>query len=183
MFEFRNHNSTILIKLIYGLIIFTILSRLAPHPYNFTSVGALSLFAGATLSSRTAWLVTVVCLVISDAFSGFYNPVVMLFVYLGFVLNTFLGHYLLNANRNFLRITIGGLLGAFIFYFVSNFGMWLSGLNYPLTWAGLIDCYIQGLPYIKPSLMGDLIYAYFCFGIFHIIEINMRANDHTMPIR
>jgi|GEM_PF-1987707 len=49
--------SDYLIKLTYILIILTVLSRLLPLPYNFTSVGALSLFAGAALSVRTAWLV------------------------------------------------------------------------------------------------------------------------------
>ncbi len=43
-----------LIKLTYLLVIFTILSRLLPLSYNFTSLGALSLFAGATLSIRIA---------------------------------------------------------------------------------------------------------------------------------
>ena len=67
----KKFSPEILIKLTYGLIIFTILSRLLPHAYNFTSVGALSLFAGATLPIRVAWIVPCFALLITDAFAGF----------------------------------------------------------------------------------------------------------------
>ncbi len=43
--------SDYLIKMTYILIILTVLSRLLPLPYNFTSVGALSLFAGCLVCS------------------------------------------------------------------------------------------------------------------------------------
>lgn len=163
--------SDYLIKLTYLLVIFTILSRLLPLPYNFTSVGALSLFAGAALSVRTAWLVPCFTLLITDAMSGFYNVTVMVFVYAGFMLCTLCGHTLLTHQKSFMRVTVGGVIAAFIFYLVSNFGMWLSGLNYPMTLNGLMECYIQGLPYLKVSLYADLIYSYFLFGIYALVAL------------
>ena len=170
--------SEYLIKLSYILIIFTILSRLLPLPYNFTSVGALSLYAGATLSIRTAWLVPCFALLITDAVSGFYNLTVMVFVYAGFMLCTLCGYTLLTHKKSFLRITAGGVIAAFIFYLVSNFGMWLSGLNYPMTLNGLIECYLQGLPYLKVSLYADLIYSYFLFGIYALVALYTQP---TLP--
>lgn len=167
-----------LIKLTYLLVIFTILSRLLPLPYNFTSVGALSLFAGATLSIRIAWLMPCLALLVTDAVSGFYNVTVMVFVYTGFMLCTLLGYFLLNHRKSLIRISVGSIMVAFIFYLVSNFGMWLSGLNYPMTLNGLIECYIQGLPYLKVSLYADLIYSYFLFGIYALVALYTQP---TLP--
>lgn len=175
----------VLIKLTYGLIIFTILSRLLPHPYNFTSVGALSLFAGATLPPRIAWLIPCAALFITDAVSGFYNFTVMLFVYAGFILCAILGRYALSRKKSFIRITGSSLSAAVIFYLLSNFGMWLSGLSYPMTLAGLRECYIMGLPYLKVSLYADLIYSYFLFGLYRLLLLNTqpagdRRHDKTL---
>ena len=156
---------------IYVLIIFTVISRLLPHTFNFTSVGALSLFAGAFLPMRYAWSVPVFCLVVSDAVTGFYHPLVMLFVYLGFLTNTFVGQYFLQYKRNVLRITTSGLVAAFIFYIISNFGMWISELGYPLTINGIIECYINGLPYLKITIAANILYSYFLFGTYQLIYL------------
>jgi hypothetical protein len=176
----KKFSPELLIKLTYGLIIFTILSRLLPHTYNFTSVGALSLFAGATLPNKIAWLVPCIALLITDAITGLYHFSVMVFVYAGFILCTLLGRYTLSHKKSFLRITGSSLLAAVIFYLLSNFGMWLSGLNYPLTFAGLIECYIQGLPYLNVSLYTDLIYSYFLFGIYMLLAVNTQPHDHIL---
>ena len=178
----KKFSPEILIKLTYGLIIFTILSRLLPHAYNFTSVGALSLFAGATLPTRVAWIVPCFALLITDAVAGFYNLTVMLFVYAGFILCTLLGGLTLSHKKGFLRLTTGAMLAAIIFYLISNFGMWLSGLNYPMTLNGLVECYIQGLPYLKVSLYADVIYSYFLFGIFALVVLNTQPSaDRIHP--
>ena len=155
--------------IIYGLILFTILSRLLPHPYNFTSAGALSLFAGAFLPLKLAWLVPVFTLIVSDAVTGFYSPVVMFFVYAGFAVNTLVGKYLLQTGRSVMRITGAAVTATFIFYIISNFGMWLSGLGYAMTLTGLIECYINGIPFMKHSLAANIIYCYFLFGSYQII--------------
>lgn len=176
MNEDIHHSSRILTIVIYGLILFTVLSRLLPHPYNFTSIGALSLFAGAFLPVRVAWVAPIFCLVVSDAVGGFYNPIVMFFVYLGFFINTFVGTYFLQNKRNIIRITGCGFLAGFIFYIISNFGMWLSALGYPLTLQGLVECYINGLPYLKHTIIGNLIYSYFLFGIYQIVLLTHQQS-------
>jgi hypothetical protein len=48
----------------------------------------------------------------------------------------------------------------FFFFAVSNFGVWLSGLNlagvpYDKTFAGLAECYLAGLPFLRGTLLGD----------------------------
>lgn len=70
-----NSNLTLLVKnfpaVIYGLILFTIISKLLPHPFHFSSVGSLSLFARAFLPLRTSWIAPISTLFVSDAVTGF----------------------------------------------------------------------------------------------------------------
>lgn len=157
---------------IYGLILFAILSRLLPHPMNITSVGALSLFAGAFLPIRIAWIAPVTALLVGDAASGFYHPVVMLFVYGGFAGGTLIGRLMLVNKRTITKLAGSAFISASIFFVLSNFGMWLSGA-YPATIDGLINCYIRGIPYFRYSLIGDIFYTFLLFGSYELLRLIM----------
>jgi len=176
----NTHINKILPTFIYGLIIFTVLSRLFPHPFNFTSVGGLALFVGAFMPLRIAWIAPIFTLLITDSISGFYEPLVMLFVYLGFACCTLVGHYILYVRRNILRITSSSFVSALVFFIISNFGFWLSGNYYPLTLDGLVDCYIRAIPYFKYTLAGDVLYTFFLFGCYEFILISLRLNQQKI---
>src|SRR5215831_2475493 len=69
--------------------------RIAPHPWNFTPVGAMALFSGAVLRSRRlAFLFPVLALFAGDLFVGFYKFTVMLLVYASFLLSVLIGRWL-----------------------------------------------------------------------------------------
>ena len=56
-----------------GMILAAAISRLIPHPPNFTPLAALALFGGASFASkRAAFFVPSVGLVLSDLVLGFY---------------------------------------------------------------------------------------------------------------
>ncbi|MGH8119316.1 MAG: DUF6580 family putative transport protein, partial [Gammaproteobacteria bacterium] len=107
-------------------------------------------------------------LLLSDLVIGFYPPVAMLFVYTGFILCAFLGHALLREQRTLLRWGSSVLAGAVLFFILSNLGDWLTGLNYPMTWQGLLECYTMAIPFFRNTLSGDLFYAACLFGIYEL---------------
>lgn len=155
-------------KLIYGLILLVAVSRLVPHPWNIVPIGALGLFSGAYLSRRSAWFIPVAALLLGDMFIGFYNPVTMVFVYCGFTMSAVIGRVLLHQRRSVNRVGVSVLMGALAFFLISNFGVWL--VNYPLTSDGLILCYLNGLPFLSRSLLGDAVYSVILFGGFEAIR-------------
>ena len=53
---------------------------------------------------------------------------------------------------------IGSLTGAFIFFLITNFGVWLSGM-YSLTTAGLIECYTLAIPFFTYSLISTILFS------------------------
>jgi hypothetical protein len=67
---------------------------------------------------------------------------------------------------------IGGLvfLGAAQFFVVTNFAVWAIGGFYPKTIAGLVNCFIAGVPFFWNTLAGDALYAGILFGGFALAE-------------
>jgi len=56
---------------------------------------------------------------------------------------------------------IGAALATpFLFYLISNFGVWLFGLGihsqpYAKDLSGLADCFVAGLPFLRGTVIGD----------------------------
>lgn len=151
-----------------ALVVIVALSRLVPHPSNVTPVGALGLFSGAYAARRWAWLLPLAALLPGDVAMGLYDPVVMLFVYLGFACSAFCGRIFLHEQRTVSRFG-GGVLGAALaFYAVSNFGMWIAA--WPITWEGLIGCYASGVPYLWRTLAGNALYGAVLFGGYETMK-------------
>ena len=167
--------------LCFTMIIIAILLRLIPHPYNFTPIGALGLFSGAYLSLRKYWLVPLFALFISDSIIGFYHPITMVSVYLAFLLCAIFGRVWLTRARNTYRIFSASITCSAVFFMLSNFGDWLSGINYPLTWEGLNTCYIAAIPFFGNTLAGDLIYAILLFGTYETVIYYLKNKNCIAP--
>lgn len=156
--------------IIFILVLAAVCSRAIEHPLNFTPIGAIGLFAGAYLHDKRAWLLPVCILLISDFFIGFYEPISMLFVYFGFALSVSIGRLLLSKKRSILKLGGAAFSSATLFFLISNFGTWLSGTLYPMSFPGLIECYVMAIPFYGNTLAGDLFYAFVLFGLYEGIK-------------
>lgn len=166
--------------LISGFILFAVLSRLLPHAYNFTPLGAIALFGMAYFKDKKwALIIPLMALWASDLFlnnlryAEYYDGFAWfssgaLFIYGSFAMIAVLGYYLLQ-KVSFGRV-LGGALGAStIFFIVSNFGVWISSPMYPLTLEGLAMCYTAAVPFFHYTVAGDLIYSGVLFGGFEFV--------------
>ena len=52
----------------------------------------------------------------------------------------------------------GALVGALIFFLVTNFGVWISGM-YGYTLEGFINCYNLAIPFFAYSIISTLIFS------------------------
>lgn len=158
-------------KLIIGLA--TII-HLLPHPFGVSSVGATALYAGAYGQKRTSWFIPFIPLSLGLFITGLFEPMVMVFVFAGYALSTLAGRWFLSRDRD-LKLFGGAVItGAAIFYLVSNFSMWLVGY-YPMTAAGLVECYVAGLPYLGQAALADAAYCFVLFGLHAVIERRQQA--------
>jgi hypothetical protein len=142
--------------------------RIAPHPWNFTPVGAMALFSGAIIRDRRlAFLVPLLALFAGDIFIGFHK--LMPVVYASFLVSVAIGFWL-RDRRTVGRICAATLLGAVQFFLITNFAVWTFGLSYPRNTAGLVACYAAGIPFFWNTLAGDAAYAVLFFGSFALAE-------------
>ncbi|MDD5116388.1 MAG: hypothetical protein PHW98_04925 [Candidatus Omnitrophica bacterium] len=153
-----------------SLIVIGILLRFVPHTANFTPVAAIALFAGAYLNKKQALIVPLLLMVISDMFLGMHN--VVFFTWGSFILVTLIGHWARN-HRTFKGIVGSSLVSSFLFYIITNFGVWVMGW-YPQDLKGLADCYILGLPFLRVFTVATLVYTAVFFGAYEIIARRVR---------
>lgn len=159
------------------MILLAALSRLIPHPINFAPISGIALFGAAFYGKKYwAFIIPIVSMWISDliinnvvyaelfdGFVWFYSG--SLFTYAAFVAIAILG---MNALKRVTvsRVVASAMSASILFFALSNFGVWLSSGMYPHTWNGLTTCYAAGLPFLKNTVAGDLVYSALLFGAF-----------------
>lgn len=148
--------------------------RLLPHLPNFTPIAALALFGGAYLSKKTAFVLPLTALVLSDVFIGSYEPKLMISVYGSFILCVFLGFWL-KKHKNWQTVLGSSILGAVLFFLITNFAVWAFTPWYLKTFSGIIQCYLMALPFFRNTLLGDLFYAVVFFGAYQLFQIWIRG--------
>tara|TARA_B100000963_G_scaffold354827_1_gene371987 strand:+ start:5307 stop:5804 length:498 start_codon:yes stop_codon:yes gene_type:complete len=150
--------------LVIALLIFAVISRLIPHPPNFTPVGGIAIFAATKFYNKNfAILIPLIILFLSDIFLGL--SLINLFVYLSFIL---ISKFVITSKIQIIKKIF---IASIIFFFVTNFGVWLIG--YPKTLEGFINCFILAIPFYFYTLLGDLFYTYFLIYTHKFIANNL----------
>jgi hypothetical protein len=162
------------IFVIVCFILFAACIRILPHPWNFTPVGAMALFGGAKLRNPwAAFLFPLSALFVGDLsvgfhrFSGFYRVIPI--VYLSFCFSVLIGRLFRN-HQSVPGLSAATLLGATQFFLVTNFAIWAFFDTYAKTPAGLLSCYVAGIPFFGNTLASDSLYAVILFGGFALAE-------------
>jgi len=151
------------IKISFGVFFALAASRLAPHPPNFTSLLALSFYVPALLGIR--YLPALVAsFFITDLIIGFHSVTFFTWgsiIFIGFGAKFF-------ASTILTRIS-GSLLGACIFFIITNFGVWSIG-SYGYTINGLIMCYTLAIPFFTYTLVSTFIFSSIIEGIYRLYK-------------
>jgi hypothetical protein len=167
--------------IVTGFILFAALSRLLPHAYNFTPLGAIALFGAAYFPKKKwAFIIPLLALWLSDLvlnnmmYASYYDGFTFftsgfLYIYGAFALIVILGVYLFR-KISFSRVLGGALGGSVIFFIVSNFGVWLTGSLYPMTLEGLLMCYGAAIPFFHYTIAGNLLYCGALFGGYEYLK-------------
>lgn len=169
------------LAVIIGMIALAIASRLIPHPWNVTAVTAVALFGGTMLRDwRLALIVPLSAMWLSDLvlnnliYQQFFDGFVLwhsdlAWTYAAVALTVLLGRTMLMQQRGALRIAGISVTASSLFFVITNFGVWASGLLYPLTASGLLTCYVAALPFYAQQLVGDLVWCGVLFGAYALI--------------
>ena len=151
-------------KISLGIFVALAASRFIPHPPNFTSLLALSFYVPAILGLRFIPAL-VVAFVITDLIIGLHS--VTLFTW-GSIIFIGLSSKFFFSNK--LSRIIGALIGATIFFIVTNFGVWSLG-SYGYTFEGLILSYTLALPFFGNTLISTIIFSVLIELIISIVTL------------
>jgi hypothetical protein len=127
-------------------------------PPNFSAATALAFCAGVYFSGATAWWLPLGTMLATDvALNVFYYhtaPVggYLALNYLIYAALIWLGRRT-GARAPFLKLLLGGLFGAIVFYLVTNTLSWLQNPAYLKTLAGWIQALTSGQPGFPPTWM------------------------------
>lgn len=125
-------------------------------PPNFSAAYALAFCAGVYFPGALAWWLPLATLFGTDILLNvvYYNAAVvnwhMLAKTAAFAGLIGLGR-LFSPRHSWLKLLCGGLLGAALFYLVTNIASWLFDPGYPKTLSGLIQALTTGLPNYPPT--------------------------------
>lgn len=140
------------LKISLGIFTFLAISRFVPHPPNFTSLQTLSFYVPLIFGVRYIPII-VFSYFITDMYFGFHST--LFFTWSSVVIIGIMSKYF---NNNFKIRILGALFGAFLFYLISNFGVWINGY-YGYSFEGLINCFTLAIPFFAYSMISTFIFS------------------------
>ena len=140
------------LRVALGVILALSLSRFIPHPPNFTSLIALSFYVPVLFGLKFIPFV-ILSFIITDIFIGFHSLLLFTWGSVGII-------GLISRYLNFSSISriSGALIGSFIFYIITNFGVWVNGM-YGHDLEGLIACYTLAIPFFAYNIISTLLFS------------------------
>ena len=167
------------------LVIVAAIYRVIPgRPPGFAPQIAIAIFAGAVIKDkRLALAIPVLSMFFSDMFyqilytsgvssmPGFYEGQWENYVLFGLL--TLIGFAV--RKINVLNILIASLLAPTAYFILSNFVLWASptgtrGFDRPRNWGGLMQTYIDGLPFYRTSLIATIAFSVILFGSYYLLK-------------
>ena len=152
---------------------------------NFSPIGAMGLFGGAYFNSKwKAFAFPLLTLFVRDLiinifiFDGKYGVLYSgwYVIYSIFALIVFYGKWMIQkvAVKN---VLLACIVAALSHWLLADFTVWLGGgtdlrTMMPLAknWAGLLQCYAQGVPFMRNFLLSNLVYSGILFGGFELVQ-------------
>ena len=164
---------------IFYLLFFSVilaLSRIIPHPPNFTPILACAIMAPLMAKDRLyGAAIPVVAMFLSDIILGFHPYQLVIY-------STILIISLVTPRKkNY--IMLGGMtIGSSVWFFLTtNFAVWIIWDYYPKTIAGLLECYTLAIPFFKNTLLSTIFFtAIITISINYLDKINNKFNNFIL---
>lgn len=171
------------------LVVVAVLCRLASsafHLWNLVPMGAVALYAGARLPRRWAWLVPVSAMILADLVidhrAGRSLDELWRWVgYATFGATALLGPLARTRRFSPWILPILSLAASTLFFLTSNLATWYEGTMYPMTAAGLLNCYFLGLPFFGRTILADLVGTAVFFGLGPVLAKAVKRLTLSHP--
>ena len=99
----------------------------------------------------------------------------MLLLFVVLLLVVVVGMLFLN-KVNIRNCSAAALSGSFLFFIITNFGVWLTSGYYPIDIDGIFTCYILALPFFGNTIAGSLFYTALMFGGYELLKRSLAQS-------
>lgn len=165
---------------VLSFILLAAFSRLIPHPANFTAIGALAIFGAFAIPNRwLAFTAPLLAMWLSDVLlnnfmlhqpQGFmWFGQGFVWIYAGVVAHTVATWFVMPKFKT-ISLALTSMIGALLFFLLSNFGVWFQFDMYPSTFDGLMLCYAAAIPFFGNVLASNLLFSGVLFGSYFLLE-------------
>ena len=162
------------------LVALDVTARLLPHAPGVWPVAATALFAGRTLRlPALALIVPLAAVILSNVALANDDWAVTLVVFAAVTVPVFAG-MLIRNRRGALPIAAAMVSCSLIFFATTNFAVWAFNGMYPMTWDGLVACYVAALPFLDRTVFGDLFWAASLFGGAWLVQHGPALGRRTL---
>lgn len=162
---------------------------LGPNVELVTTVMLLTAFYFGRKES--AWL-TLSIIVFSDLIIG--NSTIFIFTWTGFLIPALFAKRLLQllttnqqAKKKVFttaKLISTGLISNIFFFLWTNFGVWMIGNMYPKTFTGLMQSYINALPFLRYQVISTLIFIPLLYLITEVsIKLFQKVSINSLTKR
>jgi len=155
-------------KISLGIFLALAASRFIPHPPNFTSLIALSFYIPAILGIRYLPPL-IISFAATDVIIGLHS--ITFFTWGSVIIIGLMSIYFISSISSRLS---GALLGALIFYLISNFGVWTTG-SYGYTIEGLTACYTLALPFFGYTLVSTIVFSTIIESVIYFYKTKIKT--------
>ena len=158
------------LALVAFLVALGVAARLLPHAPGFLPIAASGLFAARVLRiPALAVVVPVLAMILSDALLPGEDWRIQAIGFAAIAIPAVAGL----ATRCWSGVlpTVGTMVvSSLLFWLASNGAVWAFSGMYPLTAAGLSECYVLALPFLEKTMLGDLFWMGVLFGGFWLVQ-------------
>lgn len=152
-----------------------VLSRLIPHPPNFTPLIAGVVFLPFLLNDKRVVVgLPLSVLFISDLIIGFHG--IMLWTYAAF---TLIGLVVYRFSKfNISNLLVLAVSSPTLFYVITNFGVWINSSIYLKNISGLMECYYLAIPFYSNSLVSTVLFV-LLFYTTRVVVLKVQKSVST----
>ncbi|MEY4628486.1 MAG: hypothetical protein RLZZ595_812 [Bacteroidota bacterium] len=173
-------NKNTLLSFLMLVFLAAVYRAIPGRPWGFAPQFAMAIFGGAVFADKKlSFFMPILSLLISDVLyeflyingiseiKGFYDG--MWINYLLFGSLTIVGFFIQPAKIS--SIAKGAIAAPTLFFLTSNFITWAGNGGYQRgkTFAGLMQTYMDGIPFYGNSLVATVVFSTFLFGAYHLM--------------
>ena len=149
------------------------MSRIIPHPPNFTPILASAIMAPLLMNDRMFGIaIPILGMFIADVVIGFHPYQLVIYLTIATI------GLVSTMQVNYTKLAVLSVSSSVWFFLTTNFAVWLAWDYYPKSFEGLITCYTMAIPFFTNTLISTILFtALLTFTIKPIRKANEKISN------